>query len=163
MRKSDITGWLYAFTINDASVDSTAYMPPVSAITSEDALNTWIASNPQHLSEWQEYNDMTKDVFPDDAVRPQHCAILISKNDGETWEILYKENLGTKGGVGFPIAGTFRNGECVVCVRKQDGADIVVDFPIVISEGKHKYDVNGISIEGNICSKIVSSNNITRL
>ena len=163
VRKSDLTGWLYAFTINDASVDSLSYMPPVSAIESEDALNSWKASSPAHLAEWEEYNEMTKDVFPDDAIRPQHCAILISKNDGETWEILYRPSLGTKGGVGFPIAGTFRNGECLVCVQKQEGNQVVIDAPIIISEGVHKYTSNGISVEDRIFSKVVSSNNITRI
>ena len=84
-------------------------------------------------------------------------------NDGETWEILYRPSLGTKGGVGFPIAGTFRNGECLVCVQKQEGNQVVIDAPIIISEGVHKYTSNGISVEDRIFSKVVSSNNITRI
>ena len=157
IRKSDITGWLYAFTMLDASVDSLEYMPPIDAINDSSVLSSWIESKPSHIEEWKKYNNMCRDYFPEDSVRPQHCSILISKDSGETWEILYKEKAGLHSGSGFPVIGQFRNGECLCAFKKNENGNGIYSNPIVISEGKHIYGELGVSVEGDIFAKLLSN------
>ena len=164
IRKSDVTGWLYAFTKIDSSVnDTVSYMPPIAAITDESALATWIASAPSQLANWQGYHNRVKDYYPDDAIRPQHCGILISKDNGETWEALYYKFVTSNGPSGFVTTGYFRNGECLSGLFENTGNGMAVVNPIIISEGKHKYGANGLALDGEILIRTNTSDNVTPL
>lgn len=145
-RKSDVTGWIYAFGKIDSSVNSTSYMPPVSAISDAAALQSWKDSSPAHLAQWEKYHNYTKDIYPDDCIRPQHFAILVSKDNGNTWEVAYHEQVASTAANGIWCVGYFKNGECL-CGRFIGGQ---VQKPLVISEGKHKYSENGINLDGEI-------------
>ena len=139
IRRSDVTGWIYAFGKIDSSVNSTSYMPPVEALSSVDALNAWKSTNPTKLQEWITYNNRVKTLYPNDAIRPQHFCILVSKDEGESWEVAYREQCDSTTANGIWTVGYFRNGECL-CGRFVNG---VVQKPLVISDGKHCYN-NGI-------------------
>lgn len=146
IRRSDVTGWIYAFGKIDSSVNSTSYMPPVSAISDAAALQSWKDSSPEHLSQWEKYHNYTKDIYPDDCIRPQHFAILVSKDNGNTWEVAYREQVASTEANGIWCVGYFKNGECL-CGRFIGRQ---VQKPLVISEGKHKYSGNGIDLDGEI-------------
>ena len=88
-RVSDVTGWIYAYTLIDSSVGVLNYFPPLEALTDEQVLQDWIDSNPAYLHHWQKYNDKWKDIYPMDAIRPQHAGIACSKDGGITWEFIY--------------------------------------------------------------------------
>ena len=163
IRKSDVTGWIYAFTKIDSSVNVTSYMPPIAAITDESALTTWIASAPSQLANWQRYHNRVKDYYPDDSIRPQHCGILISKDNGETWEALYYKFVTSIGPSGFVTTGYFRNGECLSGLFENTGNGMAVVNPIIISEGKHKYGANGLTLDGEILIRTNTSDNVTPL
>ena len=146
-RRSDVTGWIYAFGKIDSSVNSLMYMPPLEAITDSSILESWkngtyssMESKPQFLSQWQSYHDKLKGIYPEDCVRPQHFAILVSRDDGNTWEVAYREKVSSTKANGIWCVGTFRNGECV-CGRFIDS---LPKKPLIISEGKHCYNENGI-------------------
>ena len=89
-RLSDVTGWIYGYTLIDSSVNVTSYFPPIDAITDPVALQTWKDTNPLYLSEWESYNLKYENEYPDDCIRPQHASIICSKDGGLTWEVLYK-------------------------------------------------------------------------
>ena len=146
-RRSDVTGWIYAFGKIDSSVNSLMYMPPLEAITDPSILESWkngtyssMEAKPQMLSQWQSYHDKVKGIYPEDCVRPQHFAILVSKDDGNTWEVAYREKVSSIAANGIWCVGTFRNGECV-CGRFIDS---LPQKPLIISDGKHCYNENGI-------------------
>lgn len=146
-RRSDVTGWIYAFGKIDSSVNSLMYMPPLEAITDSSILESWkngtyssMESKPQFLSQWQSYHDKLKGIYPEDCVRPQHFAILVSRDDGNTWEVAYREKVSSTKANGIWCVGTFRNGECV-CGRFIDS---LPKKPLIISDGKHCYNENGI-------------------
>ena len=146
IRKSDVTGWIYAFGKIDSSVKLTSYMPPISAISDASALQSWKDSSPEHLSQWEKYHNYTKDIYPNDCIRPQHFAILVSKDNGNTWEVAYREQVSSTSANGIWCVGYFKNGECL-CGRFIEGQ---VKKPLVISEGKHKYSGNGVDLDGEI-------------
>lgn len=145
-RKSDVTGWIYAFGKIDSSVNSTSYMPPVAAISDASALQSWKDSSPVHLAKWEAYHNYTKDIYPDDSIRPQHFAILVSKDNGDSWEVAYREKVASTAANGIWCVGYFKNGECL-CGRFINGQ---VQKPLIISEGKHKCSENGIDLNGEI-------------
>lgn len=145
-RRSDVTGWIYAFGKIDSSVKSTSYMPPLSAISDAAALQSWKDSSPAHLTQWEKYHNYTKDIYPEDCIRPQHFAILVSKDNGNTWEVAYREKVASTAANGIWCVGYFKNGECL-CGRFIGGQ---VQKPLIISEGKHKYSENGIDLNGEI-------------
>ena len=150
IRESDTTGWLYAFGVIDAATNSLDWYPPLSAIDDPTVLQEWIDSNPVHLEEWQEYyNDMIN-RYPEDAIRPQHSAILISKDRGESWEVLCKID-GQSTGMG----GYFRNGECGVATTSNK--------TFVISEGKHNYGTDGVNLSNELIYKALNNSNINFL
>ena len=148
IRKSDLTGWLYAFTKIDSSVNSLSYMPPISALDDKASLEEWIASTPRYLVEWQRYNKKMEKVFPEDAIRPQHCGIFVSKDKGETWDILHREYVGSYGASGYWTTGYFRNGECLTGFFKRTNKWEVMN-PHVISEGKHNITDDGVKLESD--------------
>lgn len=146
-RRSDVTGWIYAFGKIDSSVNLLMYMPPLEAITDSSILESWkngtyssMEAKPQMLSQWQSYHDKVKDIYPEDCVRPQHFAILVSRDDGNTWEVAYREKVSSTAANGIWCVGTFRNGECV-CGRFINS---LPQKPLIISDGKHCYNENGI-------------------
>jgi hypothetical protein len=154
VRVSDVTGWIYAFCRVDSSVNVTDYMPPLNALTSASALENWIESDPSHLSDWEEYRERVKDFYPDDSIRPTHFAIQRSQDNGETWEVIYRESIPGTNPDGVISAGWFKNGECL-CSRYIGGQPV---NPLVISEGKHKYTQSGIDLSGEIFSKTLNNN-----
>lgn len=163
IRQSDVTGWIYAFCKIDSSVGSTSYYPPISALTDPNALNQWKSSAPKTtLDAWIEYSNSISSIYPQDAIRPQHCAILISKDNGETWQVLWKYKTGSGRGYGFITAGQFKNGECLA---GWTAARNEYDFmhPVVISEGQHKYVSGGIELDGNIFVRTCRSTKVTNV
>lgn len=155
IRQSDLTGYLYAFTKIDSSVNVLTYYPPIEAIEDEGALESWKESQePSVVSLWEDYNNTTKDFYPKDCIRPQHCSILISKDFGKTWEVLYRVFTGSQNAAGFWTAGYFYNGECLTGFV---GNDQKFKKPIIISEGKHQYKNGNIDLSTEIFSK---TNNI---
>ena len=141
IRESDVTGWLYAFGLIDAAVNVRNYYPPEEAIEDEQVLQEWIDSEPSNLAKWREYYNSMINQHPEDAIRPQHSVILISKDRGESWEVLCILS-GTSTGMG----GYFRNGEIAVARNNYK--------TIVISEGKHSYTWTGIDCTGDILIKL---------
>lgn len=163
IRRSDITGWLYAFTKIDSAVNNDNYMPPIGALTNNATLETWIESNPTYLSSWLAYHNDVKDIYPDDAIRPQHCGILISKDDGETWEVLYRYYTTSFGANGFVTTGYFKNGECLTGLFVNSGNGMQVQNPIIISEHLHQNASNVLNLEGEIFIRTNSSNIVVPL
>ena len=141
IRESDVTGWLYAFGLIDAAVNVRNYYPPEKAIEDEQVLQEWIDSKPSNLAKWREYHNSMINQHPEDAIRPQHSVILISKDRGESWEVLCKLS-GTSTGMG----GYFRNGEVAVARNNHK--------TVVISEGKHSYTGTRIDCTGDILIKL---------
>ena len=154
-RKSDVTNRIYAFCKIDSSVTVDYYFPPIGAIEDESLIDSWDGTN---KASWEKYNAITKILYPDDAIKPQHYMILMTDDDGETWSVVYREFAGAYGASGFWTAGQFRNGECLGgrIVREASGT-LKPIRPIIISEGVHKYTDEGCSIEGTLYSRINKS------
>lgn len=153
LRRSDVTGFIYAFGKIDSSVSSLNYMPPSEAVDDSAVLQQWkngeygsMSAVPEHLSEWEEYHTLTDVVYKDDSIRPQHFAILRSKDEGESWEIIYKE----ESTVGIFCVGYFYNGECL-CSRSDSNGIIK---PLIISESKHFFATDGINLKGEILNNL---------
>jgi hypothetical protein len=159
-RKSDVSGAIYAFTKIDSSVNSTVYFPPISAISDPSALQDWLDSDPTNKAEWQAYNAFIAPRFPDDAIRPQHCAIFVSYDNGETWSIFKRFNVTSAGAFGFWTTGQFRNGECLTGYV---GSSYAFVKPLIITEGKHKYGNSGLDLGGDIFVKLNTSSVVTQL
>jgi hypothetical protein len=124
------------------------------------AIDTWRLTNPSHYAEWEEYYNNNKDVYPDDCIKPQHCAVLVSKDYGFTWEILKRYRI-TPISNGFMSASNFINGECLANGINDLDDNLTNNHPIVISEHyKKKYTSNGIDISGDIFIRTNSSNYI---
>ena len=152
--ESDVTGWLYAFGYIDASLADTNWYPPAEAINDPEALQAWKESNPVFLDQWQAYYDSMIGLYPNDAIRPQHTAILISKDRGESWEILcrlpYQLNRNP---------GIMKNGELAVAISSSaEGTGT-----IIISEGRHKFGSEGVDVSGDIFSKCIEENETIEL
>lgn len=157
IRRSDVTGWLYAFTKIDSSVNNTAYMPPIEALTDPQVLQDWLDSDPANKALWEKTYAYTKDYYFDDCIRPQHCAILLSKDEGETWEIAYKVFTGSTAAYGFITTSYFRNGECVTGLLRKINNSTRFGNPIIISEGKHQFTDDGVDVAGEIFAKTLDS------
>jgi hypothetical protein len=162
IRRSDITGFLYAYTKVDSSVNAknndgyTTYYPPNSVFEANDlwaAIEEWKThiSNTQYLN-WHAYYESTKDAYPNDCIRPRHSAILVSRDGGKKWEVLKSFELAINPDTGntridgFWATGQFINGECLT--GRISGGNVT--NPIVISEGKHNYVENGCNLDGEI-------------
>ena len=146
IRQSDVTGWLYAFSKIDTSVNNTAYFPPIDAISDPSALQTWQNSSPTYLAKWTQYHNRVEGWYPDDAIRPQHFGILRSKDNGETWEVVYREFVSSSSSNGIYCVSDFRNGECL-CGRIIGGE---VVQPMILSDGKHNFNVSGIDKDSEL-------------
>ena len=141
IRRSDRTGWLYAFARLDNVIQNKGVgtsCPPVEAMTDANVLEAWInESNQNVIKEWREHNTYCSKYYPEDAIIPHHGAIMVSKDDGDSWEILRYEDVGTNGSSGFVTAGYFRDGECLTGLVSDNGRESGNIFiqPVVISEG----------------------------
>lgn len=153
MRRSDVSGWIYAFSKIEPTVKSV--YPPVEAITDESALENWKSTaSGSNVRNWTTYNEFVSAHYKHDAIRPRNAAIVVSRDNGESWEIVYKKDAGDAGGGGFYCIGHFRNGECL-CGFASGDTSLKFSNPIVVSEGKHKYGANGVDLSEEIFGKIV--------
>lgn len=113
IRQSDKTGWLYAFGKVDSSVVSPFYYPPIEAEQDNRLIKEWRKEYPNAYREWYFYHKRMQTKFPEDAIHPQHCAILLSKDEGDTWSIVKKVKTSALGPNGFWTTGYFHNGKCL--------------------------------------------------
>ena len=150
VRVSDITGWVYAFTLIDVSVNSAAYYPPVEAIDDQNALQSWKNGSPAYLAKWQAYHDEMLSLYPSDAIRPTHCGIFVSKDGGLHWEIVKRIRVESKGNNGYYRCGEFANGECLTYpVKDLDDASATSGCPFVVREGRKKFAETGYDLTGD--------------
>lgn len=147
IRCSDITGFLYAFTKIDSSVNVLSFYPPVTVLDGTTTIEEWRTqvTNPQY-QEWLKYHDSVVDEYPDDCIRPQHYSILVSRDGGRHWEVLKSFECSSEYANGFWTTGYFKNGECLT--GRMENRNVL--NPIIISEGKHKYVSNGCNLDGEI-------------
>ena len=150
IRRSDLTGWLYAFTRIDNILQDPAKCPPIAAKTDAAALQNWKdnVADPGWLNLWTLYNQWAAKYYPDDAIRPEHAVILVSRDNGDTWEVLHYQKVSNNNAsiCGFITVGYFRDGECLAAVLESEPdteSGMVFTQPIVVSEGKKKHAPNG--------------------
>ena len=156
IRRSDITGFIYAFCKIDGSATTQKYYPPYSVLSlsgaeQEAAIQAWRVSdaNPVY-TRWLDYYNSVKNSYPDDAIIPTHYAILVSRNGGDSFEILKQFESASSGPDGFWTTGQFINGEVLTGRYTTNNSYM---NPIVISEGKHKYVSGGCDLSGEIFAK----------
>lgn len=160
LRRSDETGFIYAFCKIDSSALTQKYYPPYSVLSLSGAeqtaaIETWRTSDANPLyTQWLAYYNSMKDVYPDDAIIPTHYAILISRDGGKSFEILKRFESPQSGPDGFWTTGHFINGE--VLTGRYISTQGYVN-PLVISEGKHKYVSDGCDLSGEIFIRTNSS------
>ena len=147
IRQSDITGFLYAYTKIDSSVNISFLYPPATVLDGTTTIEEWKETVAEgSYNSWKRFHDEVVDIYPEDAIRPQHYAILISRDGGRNWEVLkYIKCLSTDAN-GFWTVGWFKNGEILAGVQE----DYEIKRPIIISEGKHKYVSGGCDLGGEI-------------
>ena len=150
IRRSDITGWLYAFTRIDNILQDPEKCPPIEAKTDPAALQDWKdnVAAPGWLGLWTLYNQWATKYYPEDAIRPEHAVVLVSRDNGDTWEVMHYQKVSNNNAsiCGFITVGYFRDGECLAAVLESEpDTEIGMVFarPIVVSEGKKKYAPNG--------------------
>lgn len=165
IRQSDITGWLYAFTKIDVSVNDTSVFPPATVLDAEtetemwERINTWKGSvSTVTYNAWLAYYRSVCESFPQDCIRPQHYGVLVSKDGGATWEVCRAWSVPSTSYYGVWCVGQFANGECVINRLLPDG----IANPLILSEGKHKYVSAGCDFDGEIFSK-TNANTIAEL
>ena len=147
IRCSDLTGFLYAFTKIDSSVNNEHFFPPVEALTDPSLIETWEQSvSESEYANWLAYHDSIEDEYPEDCIRPQHYSILVSRDGGEHWKPLKRFSCLSTSANGCWTTGYFKNGECLTG-RMEDRH---VLNPVIISEGKHKYVSSGCDLDGEI-------------
>lgn len=156
IRRSDVTGWLYAFTKIDISVNETSVFPPASVLEAEteqqmwEAIETWknSVSTVTYVA-WHNYYRSICRSYPDDCIRPQHFSVLVSKDGGATWDVCKTWAVPSTNYYGIWCVGQFRNGECIMNRVLPTG----IANPMVLSEGKHKYVSAGCDFDGEIFIK----------
>lgn len=170
MRRSDVTGWIYAFTRCDNVTGDIEKCPPMEAIDNSDVLKEWKdnQASPEWLAIWELYHDWATKFYPKDAIRPTHSVIMVSKDEGETWEVIRYENCNTNFAsiCGFITTGYFRNGECLTGLLKStEGTVNDKHFvcPIVISEGVKNSSGDVYNLSGEIFIKTNAVVNVSRL
>lgn len=160
IRCSDVTGFIYAFTKIDSSVSSDQYYPPYGVLYGAKTVEAWkngdytSGTAPTHLQEWEDYNASVSSKYPNDAIRPRHFSILVSRDGGLHWEVLKAIPCDSRTAYGIWTIGQFKNGECLCGVYTGNYINnsfvTGVSNPIVISEGKHKYTSTGCELDGEI-------------
>lgn len=164
IRRSDLTGWLYAWTRIDNIVADETQCPPYEAIDDIDVYNEWIANAPAStLRFWNPYHEWAQKYYPEDARRPQNSVIMVSKDDGDTWEVINKVKVSQNYAsiCGYITVGYFRDGECLAGLLKPiDNTENDKAFvqPVIISEGKKKHTPSGYDLSGEIFIKTNLSN-----
>ena len=156
-RRSDLTNRIYAFGKIDSSIYNENNYPPSSAIADPDEIETWASTHQFGYNRWKQYSDAVKDYYPNDSVRPLHAAILMSDDEGETWQTIYQHSLDESNDLpcGFWTAGQFRNGECVFgLVDNVDGSAKFVN-PLVLTEGVLKYNSSGVNLSDTIYGRML--------
>lgn len=163
IRNSDISGIIYAFTKIDSSVKSSSLFPPADVLLMPDpqeGIEAWKNTvQTYQYNLWKRYYDSCVEKYPEDAIRPTHYAILVSRDGGMHWDILHKFDTDSTHASGFWTTGYFRNGECLTGHKNDSG----FVKPIVISEGKHKYTSTGIDLSGEIFVKTNSSSIVSAI
>lgn len=163
MRRSDVTGWIYAFTKIESTIGSTTVYPPIEANTDAAALAAWKESaSASNVIAWEKYNEWVSKHYTHDAIHPTSAAILVSRDNGESWEVIYKKDTdyGTGIGPGIFCVGYFKNGECLCGMATDVSGSKVFVNPVVVSEGKHKFTSSGIDLSGEIFIKTNTGNTI---
>lgn len=161
IRQSDVTGMIYAFCKIDSSAKSTSYYPPASVLDlsgeeQTEAINNWKTSAGEATAvRWQAYYDSVIDHYPEDAIIPQHYAILVSRDGGKTFEPLKRWKVDAIEPYGFWTIGYFENGECLAGRYTGDYIN-----PIVISEGRHRYVSGGCDLAGEIMVRTNASETV---
>lgn len=157
IRRSDMTGWLYAFTRIDNCIADITRCPPAEAVNDSSALEAWKTNDADvdWLGDWTEYNVWASKYYPEDAIRPLHAAIMVSKDEGDTWEVIRYETVCDNNAsiCGYITVGYFRDGEILVgSLKSISGTNNDKAFvnPIIISEGKKKRTSLGYDLEGEI-------------
>ena len=159
-RVSDFTGWIYAFSrIDEGMTNDLNNFPPREAINDSDVLQAWkdgdytSGAEPSNLAAWEEYNASVEPYSPENAVRPTQSAVLVSRDFGETWEILLRINESEYSNqtILSRSTGYFRNGEMSFTVGNNT---------FVISEGKHKYTEDGVDCEGDVLIRLNGGNTL---
>lgn len=164
IRRSDLTGWLYAWTRIDNIVENDDRCPPYEAIDDVSAYNEWVENaDPTVLRFWNSYHEWAEKYYPEDARRPQNAVIMVSKDEGDTWEVINKVKVSqNKASIcGYITVGYFRDGECLAGLLKPiNGTESGKAFvePVVISEGKKKRTSSGYDLTGEIFVKTNTSN-----
>ena len=113
IRQSDKTGWIYAFGKVDNAVKLPTYYPPLNAENDIVLFKQWKKQYPIAYINWYFYHKRMIAKYPDDAFLPQHCAVLLSKDNGETWSIIKKVKTSSLGPNGFWTTGFFYEGKCL--------------------------------------------------
>ena len=164
IRRSDVTGWIYAFSRIDNFVAEPARCPTVDCINDAEALENWKTNvaDPYYLKLWTEYNQWASKYYPEDAIRPQNSVIMVSRDEGDTWEVFKTVKVSSnKASIcGYITVGYFRDGECLVGLLKPiEGTESGKEFvePLIISEGKKKRTSNGYDLDGEIFIKTNAS------
>lgn len=156
IRRSDLTGWLYAATRIDNLVADTSRCPPIEAVTDAAALEEWKSqAESLYLKWWSDYNEWAQKYYPEDAIRPTHAVLMVSRDEGETWEVIKYEDVCSNYAsiCGYITTGYFRDGECLIgCIKSIANTTNEKAFvnPIIISEGKKKRTENGYQLDGEI-------------
>ena len=153
-RVSDFTGWIYAFSrIDEGMTSELKSWPPREAISDPSVLQDWKDGDytggtaPSNLAAWEEYNAAITPYSPENAIRPTQTAVLVSRDFGESWEILLRINESDYDNATIlsRSTGYFRNGEMSFTVGSNT---------FVISEGKHRYIENGVDCAGDVLIKL---------
>lgn len=113
IRQSEKTNWLYAFGKVDSSVTLPNYYPPLNAEYDKRQLRQWKKKYPLAYINWYFYHKRMISKYPEDAFHPQHCAILFSRDKGESWSIIKIVKTSPLGPNGFWTTGLFHNGKCL--------------------------------------------------
>ena len=167
IRRSDLTGWLYAWTRIDNIVANENQCPPYEAVDDIDAYNEWVSNAPAStLRFWNPYHEWAEKYYPEDARRPQNSVIMVSKDEGDTWEVINKVKVSqNKASIcGYITVGYFRDGECLAGLLKPiDNTESGKAFvqPVVVSEGKKKRTASGFDLSGEIFIKTNTSTTVS--
>lgn len=153
MRRSDVTGWIYAFTKIESTVVKTTVYPPYSANSSTEALNEWKGDvTPGVVKNWELYNSWVSKFYNHDAIHPCSAAILVSRDNGESWEIIWRKDCGAFAN-GIWCIGYFKNGECLCGVTIGDSSHVFTN-PVIVKEGSLDYGASGVDLTRTIFGKL---------
>lgn len=161
IKKSDITGNIYALSRLESALQNS--YPPREAFGNPQALEDWKTSvSGNKVLTWQMYYDNIHKHYGHDEYMPIRYAILMSRDNGESWEIIHSADTGYTegGGCGIQCSGYFRNGElCCGVTNEVNGVKTFVN-PVIISEGQKRYKSGKPDISGEIFAKMNDNSSI---